>query len=145
MEDAGYHRGLEVLMDALLLSMCDYVLVTVSAVSEFALWVAPKLWSQHLNLQSTDGFRGQSLPEWIRFVPGASSGQYRRALTRVFCDALKYGCSLDRNMALRNVRNARLYSDRHCSKCDRLVRESLLSSIDQNTNENVSRTSKLMM
>ena len=54
---AGYQKGSQVLLDALLLSMCDFILVTVSAVSEFAHWIAPHLWTRHLQLQNKDRFK----------------------------------------------------------------------------------------
>ena len=43
-DDASAHsRGLEVLLDTLLLSRCDYLLKSASAVSEFAIYFNPAL------------------------------------------------------------------------------------------------------
>ena len=41
--EGGYRRGLEVLLDTLLLSRCDYLLKSASAVSEFAIYFNPAL------------------------------------------------------------------------------------------------------
>ena len=50
----GYLRGEDVLLDALLLAQCDFLLKSASAVAEFALWVRPQLHGHHLDLQATD-------------------------------------------------------------------------------------------
>ena len=55
-------KGVEVILDALLLSKCDYVLISASGVAEFALWVSPHLWTHHLDLQAVDRFALQALP-----------------------------------------------------------------------------------
>ena len=50
----AYEKGEAALVDALLLSRCDFLLKTTSAVAEFALWVNPPLQHRHLDLQMTD-------------------------------------------------------------------------------------------
>lgn len=67
----GYARGEEVLIDALLLARCDFLLKSTSAVAEFALWVSASLSRRHLDLQLAaaepdprDRFAGQELPPW---------------------------------------------------------------------------------
>ena len=115
---SGYDKGLQVLLDALLLSKCDYVLISASAVSEFALWVRPHLWTHHLDLQSVNRFKGQTMPPWIRHIPGArqvggasQEGRLRRHsfVAEVFCAALAAAC-------LNETRN--MYRGKHCSKCE---------------------------
>ena len=110
---SGYDKGLQVLLDALLLSKCDYVLISASAVSEFALWVRPHLWGHHLDLQSVNRFKGQTMPPWTRHIPGASKvGRLRRHsfVAEVFCAALAAAC-------LNETRH--MYRGRHCNKCER--------------------------
>ena len=109
---AGYQRGLQVLLDALLLAMCDYVLITVSAVSEFALWVAPHLWTRHLNLQATDRFKGQVMPLWTSHVSGATPNRRRPAVAAAYCNALADACAMEGTK--------RLYGGKWCNKCDPL-------------------------
>jgi len=112
---SGYQKGLEVLLDALLLSKCDYLLITASAVSEFALWISPHLWRRHLDLQATDRFQMQILPSWTRHVPGARNPSRRRqALAAAFCQALDEACAND---SLIRGHNHRLYERRFCSRC----------------------------
>jgi hypothetical protein len=104
----GYARGMQVILDALLLSKCDFVLMSASAVSEFALWVAPHLWGRHLDLQTTNRFKGQRMPEWTKHVPGAVAIRgRRRAVAHAFCTALASACANE---------TAQMY--KHCSKCD---------------------------
>jgi hypothetical protein len=114
---AGYQKGSQVLLDALLLSMCDFILVTVSAVSEFALWIAPHLWTRHLQLQNKDRFKGQMMPEWTEHVPGAGStvGLARqRAVAAAYCDALDVACAAEGNTPHRK----HLYGGKYCNKCE---------------------------
>ena len=105
---------------------CDFVLVSASAVAEFALWIAPRLWGAHLDLQDTDRFKTQPIPLWVRHVPGikgdgigvasahasgakaVAGGGRRRALAQVFCAALAAACANE---------TQRLYGGRYCSKC----------------------------
>jgi hypothetical protein len=114
---AGYQKGSQVLLDALLLSMCDFILVTVSAVSEFALWIAPHLWTRHLQLQNKDRFKGQMMPDWTEHVPGAGStvGLARqRAVAAAYCDALDVACAAEGNTPHRK----HLYGGKYCNKCE---------------------------
>lgn len=105
----GYQKGSQVLLDALLLSMCDFVLITVSAVSEFAMWIAPHLWTRYLNLQAKDRFEGQKMPVWTRHVPGATLARRKPAVADAFCAALARACAKEKE---------RLYGGRWCMKCD---------------------------
>ena len=110
--NSGYTNGLAVLFDALVLSKCDFVLMSVSAVAEFALWIAPRLWTNHLNLQVTDRFLTQPMPPWTRAMPGVSrawtdSGR-RQAVADVFCHSLAAACANE---------TQRLYGGRFCSRC----------------------------
>ena len=108
----GFSNGLAVLLDAILLSKCDYLLVSVSAVAEFALWIAPGLWTNHLNLQVTDRFLSQRMPSWVSHVPGVrsswTSDGKRKAVARVFCTALSAACANE---------TQRMYKGRFCSRC----------------------------
>ena len=111
----GMQKGFEVILDALLLSKCDFVLISTSAVSEFALWVAPHLWSHHIDLQATDRLRTQVMPLWTRHVPGVAealkrgvAGGRNRAVGDAFCAALTAACANE---------TARFYGGRYCSKC----------------------------
>jgi len=120
MSGSGMAKGVEVLLDALLLSKCDFILISMSAVSEFALWISPHLWSNHLDLQATDRLSSQSLPTWARYVPGAAAavhrglpGSWRRAVGDAFCTAMAAACANE---------TGRLYVGRHCSKCMPLQR-----------------------
>lgn len=51
----------QVLVDALLLSRCDFLIKTTSAVAEFAIWVNLALHHAHIDLQKEDRFRSQVL------------------------------------------------------------------------------------
>ena len=111
----GMQKGFEVLLDALLLSKCDFILISASAVSEFALWVAPHLWSHHIDLQATDRLRTQAMPLWTRHVPGVAealkrgvAGGRRRAVGDAFCAALTAACANE---------TSRFYAGRYCSTC----------------------------
>lgn len=86
--------------------------MSASAVSEFALWVSPHLWTNHLDLQMTNRFRGQPMPDWTSHVPGAASSKgigRRRVVAEAFCSALASACANE---------TARLYRAKHCSKCE---------------------------
>ena len=50
-DGSPYAKGLEVLVDSLLLSKCDFLLKSSSAVSEFSIYFNPKLINNNLNLQ----------------------------------------------------------------------------------------------
>ena len=50
-EGSPYHKGLEVLKDVLLLSRCNFLLKSTSAVSEFAIYFNQDLHENSLNLQ----------------------------------------------------------------------------------------------
>ena len=82
-----YTKGLEVLLDALLLSRSDFLLKTSSAVAEFAIWVNLRLHHAHLDLQWEDRFHSQSLPPWASHV-GRNDAQ-------MYCAALARGCRID--------------------------------------------------
>jgi len=81
-------KGDDVLIDALILAQCDFLLKAASAVAEFAIWVRPALHEKHLDLQMTDAFASQTLPSWL-----ASRG--RAAVSREFCASLARGCDLE--------------------------------------------------
>ena len=89
--------------------MCDFILISASAVSEFSLWVAPHLWDHHLDLQATDRFTEQSMPLWTRHVPGATASRRRPAVAHAFCTALAEACGNE---------TRRLYGGRWCMRCD---------------------------
>ncbi|KAL1525576.1 hypothetical protein AB1Y20_020430 [Prymnesium parvum] len=112
---SAYEKGAGVLVDALLLSQCDFLLKATSAVAEFALWANPSLHHRHLDLQITDRFRSQSLPSWTHFVGMnvvselRNSKIERRTVAEVFCSALAAGCALEPTLTYRQNR---------CSVCD---------------------------
>ena len=54
MEGANYRKGREVLVDALLLSRCDFLLKCTSAVGEFAMYFNRNLKCRDLNQESTE-------------------------------------------------------------------------------------------
>ena len=83
----GFARGRAALHDALLLSECDFLLKSASAIPEFALWVRPALHERHVDLQLEDRFRSQQLPAWAAHL-AADGGA-------AFCAALARGCALD--------------------------------------------------
>ena len=56
----NHRRGLEVLVDTLLLSRCDYLLKSASAVSEFAIYYAPRLALASYDFQ----IPGAPFPSW---------------------------------------------------------------------------------
>lgn len=85
----GYLKGEDVLIDALLLAQCDFLLKSASAVAEFALWVRPFLRTRHLDLQVVDRFATQPLPQWLRKQLGAD----RRSVAAVFCETLARACA----------------------------------------------------
>ena len=102
----GYLRGEDVLLDALLLAQCDFLLKSSSAVAEFALWVRPQLQSRHLDLQVSDRFASQSLPAWTRRLGQAS------AVADLYCDRLHQACA--------NETMRRYGGRRYCHHCDPL-------------------------
>ena len=53
-------KGTEVLLDAILLSRCDYLIKANSAVSEFAIYFNPKLINESYDLS----IRDQPRPAW---------------------------------------------------------------------------------
>ena len=120
---SAYEKGEAVLVDALLLSQCDFFLKATSAVAEFALWANQPLHLRHLDLQIIDRFRSQSpLPAWTsRMVPHSRPGapqaadgidaseSLRRAVAHTFCSTLNAVCGNE---------SAYLYrGGAHCSKC----------------------------
>lgn len=117
--NSGYAKGIQVLLDALLLSKCDFVLISASAVSEFALWVSPHLWTAHLDLQATNRFRGQEMPLWTQHVPGAAGTRSRRrAVATAFCTALHAACANE---------SGKLYAGKYCSRCEPPISSTSLS------------------
>ena len=112
----GMRKGVEVILDALLLSKCDYVLISASGVAEFALWVSPHLWTHHLDLQAVDRFALQALPAWSRYIQGVEQaiasgvpGGRRRAVADHFCGALAAACA--------NETGKLRSGPRYCSRC----------------------------
>ena len=96
----GYARGVEVLLDALLLAHCDFLLKTTSTVAEFAIWVNLRLHANSLDLQYEDRLRSQRpLPAWAAAV-GRNDAQ-------PFCSALARGCRIDREAASRRALGGR--------------------------------------
>eukprot|EP00966_Prymnesium_polylepis_P196905 4562889-Prymnesium_polylepis.1 len=60
-DGGGAHtKGLEVLLDTLLLSRCDYLIKTASSVSEFAIYFNPALANRSYDFS----LKGQQLPSW---------------------------------------------------------------------------------
>ena len=57
---AAVRKGTEVLLDAILLSRCDYLIKANSAVSEFAIYFNPKLINESYDLS----IRDQPRPAW---------------------------------------------------------------------------------
>ena len=62
--DAAHAKGLEVLLDTLLLSKCDFLLKAASAVSEFALYFAPRL----INHSYDFSLQGEVAPSWAAVI-----------------------------------------------------------------------------
>mmetsp|Transcript_5563 Transcript_5563/g.15821 ORF Transcript_5563/g.15821 Transcript_5563/m.15821 type:complete len:355 (+) Transcript_5563:375-1439(+) len=83
----GRAKGESAILDAMLLSKTDFLLKTTSALSEFAIWISPRLHQDHLDLQFDDRFASQKLPSWAAHVG------YDGA--RVYCEALARGCRID--------------------------------------------------
>jgi hypothetical protein len=50
-QGSNYHKGLDVLTDSLLLSKCDFLIKSNSAVSEFAIYFNLDLHNNSINLQ----------------------------------------------------------------------------------------------
>lgn len=115
---SGYHKGVHVLLDALLLSLCDFMLLSASAVAEFALWISPHLWPRHLDLQATDRFKQQTMPAWTEHVHGATRARRRPAVAEAYCTALEAACANDTRRLTLGDWSYRLYGGRHCNKCD---------------------------
>ena len=59
---ASYRKGEEVLLDALLLSRCDFLLHAASGVAEAAIYWRPALHKQSVHLQYS---RGRTQPDWL--------------------------------------------------------------------------------
>lgn len=59
---ANYRKGEEVLLDALLLSRCDYLLHSASGVAEFAIYWRPMLHKRSVHLQYA---HGRQRPWWM--------------------------------------------------------------------------------
>lgn len=57
-------KGADALVDALLLSTCDYLVKTTSALAEFALWYNLSLHERTFDLQFEDEGRSQTAPAW---------------------------------------------------------------------------------
>lgn len=66
MEGNNYRKGREVLIDALLLSRCDFLLKCTSAVGEYAMYFNPELRCRDLNHEGRSPL-WMSLP-WIKFT-----------------------------------------------------------------------------
>jgi hypothetical protein len=66
-------KGEDALLDALLLSGCDFVLKTTSALSEFALWLNVSLHDRHIDLQFEDSGASQTVPPWASHLDRRSS------------------------------------------------------------------------
>ena len=64
----AHAKGLEVLLDTLLLSKCDFLLKSASAVSEFALYFNPRLHNESYDFEIPD----QPLPPWFHAASAAS-------------------------------------------------------------------------
>ncbi|EOD35914.1 hypothetical protein EMIHUDRAFT_467300 [Emiliania huxleyi CCMP1516] len=103
--------GSDALLDSLLLSHCDYLLHAASALSEAAIWFAPRLHDASLNLQYTDRLRSQRLPPWAAAVGADDAAP--------FCDALARGCEVD--AAARSARGQPLLRRGQCAACDAWV------------------------
>eukprot|EP00966_Prymnesium_polylepis_P103946 2407228-Prymnesium_polylepis.1 len=98
-------RAPQVLLDALLLSKCDFLLKATSAVAEFAMWVNLALHDAHVDLQWEDRFRSQRLPAWAARV-GADDA-------REYCAALERGCARDGGRGGARL----LQSGQQCARC----------------------------
>lgn len=97
---SAFQKGLEVLLDALLLSKCDFLLKTTSAVAEFAIWLNFGLHDRHIDLQWEDRFRSQRLPAWASSVGERDAQRY--------CDALARGCAREAKL---------LQHGQQCARC----------------------------
>ena len=80
--------GEEAIIDALLLSQCDFLLKARSALAEFAIWVNLRLHWAHVDLQWEDRFASQpDLPAWAATALRDDATPY--------CRALAAGCRAD--------------------------------------------------
>lgn len=82
---APREKGADALLDALLLSGCDFLLKTTSALSEFAIWLNLSLHERHIDLQFEDGGASQALPRWASHLAAPAkvrSAARRRQLLR---------------------------------------------------------------
>lgn len=70
-------KGADALLDALLLSRCDFLLKTTSALSEFAIWLNLTLHERHIDLQFEDGGASQRFPAWAAHLAPAGAGRTR--------------------------------------------------------------------
>jgi hypothetical protein len=116
---SGHSKGVDVLLDALLLSKCDFLLKSASAVAEFAIWASLRLHAAHIDLQWEDRFRSQQpLPDWAASVA--------RNEAQPFCAALARGCRIDaRGSGGGGVLPRLLQGGQACSRCQpRLDRSS---------------------
>lgn len=75
---AAREKGADALIDALLLSSCDFLIKTTSALSEFAIWLNLTLHDRHIDLQFEDGGASQKLPEWASHLAAESLVPARR-------------------------------------------------------------------
>ena len=107
----GHARGVDVLIDALLLSKCDFLLKASSAVAEFAIWANLDLHQRHIDLQWEDRLRSQRpLPAWADGVMKDDA--------QAFCEGLARGCRLDaRRWPSAGARAHLLQSSQACSRC----------------------------
>ena len=101
----------QVLLDALLLSRCDFLLKTTSAVPEFAIWVNLRLHAAHVDLQWEDRFASQTLPPWAAHI-GANNAA-------VYCAALERGCAMDTRRGGVQL----LQPGQQCARCVPAVRD----------------------
>ena len=61
--ETAHEKGLDVLLDTLLLSKCDFLLKSASAVSEFALYFAPRLINRSYDFSLED----EQVPGWAAY------------------------------------------------------------------------------
>jgi hypothetical protein len=98
----AHSKGEDVVIDGMLLSKCDFLLKSASAVAEFAMWVNIDLHDRHIDLQWEDRLKSQSLPPWAASVVRNDAQPY--------CAALARGCRIDA---------ARGANDRAAASCAR--------------------------
>jgi len=116
------HKGMQVLIDALLLSKCDFLLKSASSVAEFAIWVNLDLHWKHVDLQAEDRFKSQPLPDWASDIS--------RNDAELYCRSLALGCTVDELQKRRASADQRLLGPgQQCARCEPRVTNTTMRAL----------------